>query len=254
MRRTSRSPSRWRWRVNRWTCSTAGDASSPFVHSRHRVVVESAAAGRLVLRHLSRDCTRPPTLAEHLLVFGLLVALMGRIGTRNLRARFTAESTWRYHHGAWPGEVHLPSDKAGWELCWEPEPAVRQAPADPREAFGTAVQRLLAADPARRWTVAALARELGTSSRTLQRRLSQDGSSFSTLLATARLGVSARLLAETAQQPAEIAYVCGFADQGHFSRAFKRHSAFTPARYRQAFGAEGGQAHLKPMDGARLKG
>ncbi|HEY0855564.1 MAG TPA: helix-turn-helix domain-containing protein, partial [Albitalea sp.] len=52
-----------------------------------------------------------------------------------------------------------------------------------------------------------------------------------------RLGLSARLLVQTQQPPAQIAYFCGFADQGHFNREFKRLSALTPGQYRHEFAA-----------------
>jgi AraC-like DNA-binding protein len=45
----------------------------------------------------------------------------------------------------------------------------------------------------------------------------------------------ARLLAESPQSPAQIGYLCGFSDQAHFTREFKRHSAVTPARFREQF-------------------
>ncbi len=34
---------------------------------------------------------------------------------------------------------------------------------------------------------------------------------------------------------AEVAYLCGFADQAHFTRQFKQHTAMTPGLYRDAF-------------------
>jgi AraC-like DNA-binding protein len=34
---------------------------------------------------------------------------------------------------------------------------------------------------------------------------------------------------------AQVGYVCGFADQAHFTRQFKRHTAMTPGLYRSEF-------------------
>ncbi|MBS1874368.1 MAG: helix-turn-helix transcriptional regulator [Acidobacteria bacterium] len=47
-----------------------------------------------------------------------------------------------------------------------------------------------------------------------------------------RIDHASRLLASTATPLAEIAEVCGFADQSHFSSAFKRTVGLTPARFR----------------------
>jgi AraC-like DNA-binding protein len=34
---------------------------------------------------------------------------------------------------------------------------------------------------------------------------------------------------------AEVGFLCGFSDQAHFTRAFKRQVGLTPARYRTEF-------------------
>lgn len=49
-----------------------------------------------------------------------------------------------------------------------------------------------------------------------------------------RLDSSAARLATTDDSLAEIAYASGFANQSHFTRAFKRHTGLTPARYRDS--------------------
>lgn len=48
-----------------------------------------------------------------------------------------------------------------------------------------------------------------------------------------RIEHASHLLANTATPLAEIAAVCGFADQSHFSSTFKRTVGLTPARYRE---------------------
>jgi AraC-like DNA-binding protein len=35
---------------------------------------------------------------------------------------------------------------------------------------------------------------------------------------------------------AQVGYLCGFADQAHFTRSFKRFTAMTPVVYRAQFG------------------
>jgi AraC-like DNA-binding protein len=205
-----------------------------FVHSRHHLDVVQDGAQGLVLHHVSRHAGQPPTRAEDLLVVGLLVALMQRLGTQGLRARLPGEASWRFDGACW-SEAPLPDDCSRWSLQWRAlVQAPREPPAGAHEAVAIA-HRLLAADPSRRWTVQALAREMALSTRSLQRSLSEGGSCFSDLLTHARLGVSARLLVQTGRSPAEVAYACGFADQAHLGRTFKRHSALTPGRYREAF-------------------
>lgn len=207
-----------------------------FIHSRHRVLIEERGAGSLRLRHASLDAGQPPHPGEDLLVFGLLVALIDWLGTDGLRAGFAGDAGVRWHEGRWTARG-MPADASRWAVQWRP--ALRRPPPPPPAGHDwiDAGHRLLAADPGRRWTLPLLAGELHTSPRTLQRRLGAGRSSFSALLTQARLAQSAKLLADTRQPPAEIGYLCGFSDQAHFTREFKRHAALTPARFREQFAA-----------------
>jgi AraC-like DNA-binding protein len=212
-----------------------------FVHSRHRVECVARTEHSMVLRHVSLAPAHPPTVAEDLLVWGVLTALFERIGNAALRCRLPGESAWRRVNQQWLG-AGWPAQVGTWEIQWEPalalaSPKPAAAPvAESADQHQTA-KAALARDPARAWTVAALAAEVNTSPRTLQRRLAQEQSSFGELLAAARAAQAAQWLATSALSPAEIGYVCGYSDQAHFTRQFKRQVALTPRVYRQQFGA-----------------
>jgi AraC-like DNA-binding protein len=77
-----------------------------------------------------------------------------------------------------------------------------------------------------------VARQLGLSARTLQRRLADAGYTYQTLVDEARRQLSARLLEETDYPLSEISFMAGFADQSAFTRAFKRWEGQTPRSYR----------------------
>ena len=77
-----------------------------------------------------------------------------------------------------------------------------------------------------------VARHLGMSGRTLQRRLSEQGASYQKLVDTARRRLARRLLRKTDYSLAEIAFMTGFAEQSSFTRAFKRWAGQTPRSYR----------------------
>lgn len=81
-------------------------------------------------------------------------------------------------------------------------------------------------------TVSAIASELAMSARTLQRRLSEQGHSFQSVVDTARRELAQRLLRETKYSLAEVAFLTGFAEQSAFTRAFKRWAGQTPRSYR----------------------
>ncbi len=205
-----------------------------FIHSRHRMRIEAAGPGRLQLRHVSLVAAEPPTVAEDLLVLGLLVALIDRQGTVDLQARVGARGWMRRTQGRWQA-VGPVGPSGGCLLQWRAQPlASVPAPSAASDRVSAAARRLQA-DPARPWSLATLAAELDCAPRSLQRHLAQQGSSFVALLRQLRLAQAARLLAETRTAPAEIGYLCGFADQAHFTREFKRHCALTPLRYREQF-------------------
>lgn len=78
---------------------------------------------------------------------------------------------------------------------------------------------------------------LGIGSRTLQRRLSDLGHSYQSLVDEARREVALRLVAEGRQSLIEVAFLTGFAEQSSFTRAFKRWSGKTPRAYREESGS-----------------
>lgn len=206
-----------------------------FIHSRHRVRVEAGGPGRLQLRHVSLVAAEPPTVAEDLLVLGVLVALIDRQGTVDLQARVGARGWLRRTKGRWQA-VGPAGPSSGWRLQWRAMPAAAPsaAPAAATD-WASAAALPLQADLGRPWSLAMLAAELHCAPRSLQRHLAEQGSSFVALLRQLRLAQAARLLAETSTAPAAIGYLCGFADQAHFTREFKRHCALTPLRYREQF-------------------
>jgi AraC-like DNA-binding protein len=83
-------------------------------------------------------------------------------------------------------------------------------------------------------TLAAVARDLSVSSRTLLRHLKRDGATYQGLLDEVRKEAAAWYLAET-QEPIEtIAARLGYADASNFSRSFRRWFGTPPAAFRRA--------------------
>lgn len=77
-----------------------------------------------------------------------------------------------------------------------------------------------------------VAERLGLSLRTLQRRLQDQGASYSDILDQARLRVASRLLSQEVYALSEIAYLLGFSDLSGFSRFFKRATGEAPGAHR----------------------
>jgi len=80
--------------------------------------------------------------------------------------------------------------------------------------------------------VQSVARALGTTSRTLQRRLAESGLSYNEVLDAMRRDAAAQYLAGESFSIGEIAYLLGYSEPAAFHRAFKRWHGTTPAAYR----------------------
>lgn len=85
----------------------------------------------------------------------------------------------------------------------------------------------------RRPSLAAVARRLTVSDRTLQRRLDECGTSFQQQLAGVRRTTASRLLANTELDPVAIAMLLGFVEPNSFARAFRAWERTTPLRWRE---------------------
>jgi AraC-like DNA-binding protein len=71
------------------------------------------------------------------------------------------------------------------------------------------------------------------STRTLQRRLAEEGTSFRGLLDDVRRTAAARHLRTPGLSNAEVAYVLGFSELAAFQRAFRRWYGVTPGEFRR---------------------
>lgn len=77
-----------------------------------------------------------------------------------------------------------------------------------------------------------VAKQLFFSSRTLQRKLAEEGTNFRTLVLEVRRELAEKYLADRSMPLAEISYMLGFSDTSSFSRAFKTWTGDPPAAFR----------------------
>lgn len=77
-----------------------------------------------------------------------------------------------------------------------------------------------------------IARELNMSSKTLERRLAERGTTFSALLETVRCEIAKHHLSKTDVRLEQIAYLTGYSEPAALVRAFKRWTGTTPMKFR----------------------
>jgi len=77
-----------------------------------------------------------------------------------------------------------------------------------------------------------VARELRTSSRTLQRRLAEDGATFQQLMQEARRELARHYLLHSSLELNETAYLLGYEDAHSFFRAFQQWEGHSPGEWR----------------------
>ncbi|MCR6625794.1 MAG: AraC family transcriptional regulator [Pseudoxanthomonas sp.] len=81
--------------------------------------------------------------------------------------------------------------------------------------------------------VAKVALELGTTERTLQRRITSEGHTFRALLIEARRELAKRLLSDPSTEIINVAGLLGYEDVTSFYRAFRSWEGITPSRWRE---------------------
>ncbi|MFC9689252.1 AraC family transcriptional regulator ligand-binding domain-containing protein [Kribbella sp. NPDC056951] len=115
-------------------------------------------------------------------------------------------------------------------------PDLRRRLAD-LQASATVADRVRAALtetlPAGDASIGAVTQQLATSARTLQRQLSQEGTSFQAILAGTRENLARHYLINGELRTSEIAFLLGYDDTNSFYRAFRTWTGTTPDAIRQ---------------------
>ena len=107
----------------------------------------------------------------------------------------------------------------------------RASHADPLETARTLASHLREWLPYGEISVEGVAAYLRMSTRTLQRRLRDWGFSFEEMIDDLRHAEAVRRVATGQESMMEIAFVLGYSDQAHFTRAFRRWTGMAPRDY-----------------------
>ncbi|MEM8926131.1 MAG: AraC family transcriptional regulator ligand-binding domain-containing protein [Actinomycetota bacterium] len=162
---------------------------------------------------------RPPTdVAAYRRYLGVTI---GRDDRQSIT--FSAEDASR---------AFLMANEAIWE-AFEPSLRTRLADIEPDDSHTDRVRaalvELLPSGSASRQAVAG---QLAVSTRTLQRRLSDESTTFQEVLATTRESLARHYLRSTSLAPQEISFLLGYEEPSSFYRAFQQWTGTTPERLR----------------------
>jgi AraC-like DNA-binding protein len=234
-----------------------------YVHSVHRIALEQAIEGRATLRHVSLRPGALPSAPEDLVVLGVLVALLEKLGFVDVEATIDGASVYPRADDAALRRLAQAGRTNEWVLRWLParnrheagdtgarradssaatvrDIAPRVVPTDLCAALAwPAAARVCAAallaDPMRPRALGDAATLTGMSKRTLQRTFTTAGLTWTALIAETRVRAASWWLVESEQPIAEVGFLVGYSDQPHFTRDFGRRVGLAPGRYREHF-------------------
>jgi AraC-like DNA-binding protein len=218
-----------------------------YLHSKHRIAQTVLTQQAVQHRHLSIKTGSAPSAAEDLVVLGVLIALLQNTGCEDVEASLA--------HGLrlWPWQ-DCPAQQAAlrdafgkqqtheWRISWtavagsemhsgSQEPHIEaKAPT----TLSARVQLLAQQRSNQALSVDDVARLLGHSTRSLQRKLKLEGTRHVDIIANERAERASRMLSQGQPSLAEIGFACGYTDQAHFCRDFKRRVGMSPLRYRES--------------------
>jgi AraC-like DNA-binding protein len=217
-----------------------------------RIAVTSSVDGTTVRYHWPEDLEPPDALVLTELVFWVVLARVAtRFEVRPLRVGTPAPPA---DTAAYRDFLGVPVDRAPeqsitfsavdaarpfltandqmWEFF---EPELRRRLSELADGASMTEQlraALLEMLPAGTATMNAVARELAVSTRTLQRRLRAESTSFQAVLSETREALARHYLTTAGMSAAEIAFLLGYEDANSFYRAFHSWTGQTPQRVR----------------------
>jgi AraC-like DNA-binding protein len=124
---------------------------------------------------------------------------------------------------------HFPNAVGASSTGHRESPASHPLPRDLVSAVRLQIETLL---PARAYPIDTIAETLAVSTRSLQRRLAEQGLTYSKVLAETRLRLAANRLKNTDIPVAEIAFDLGYTDASNFTRAFRAKTGVSPRAFR----------------------
>ena len=218
-----------------------------YLHSRHRIQVLESHPQKMTVRHFALPNFPEPYVEEDLVVLGVLAALIEEIGAQNLRVYLGDLEVFPTCNSNDLKRTISLNSSSTWTFVWDAmnpnaanlsklnKPLSNFMPLPNWQELTQKIAAYLASNLIKPPALSELASLHGFSSRGLQRKLADEGLTFSKLVSLIRSQLASHALLRSNQSIAEIGFVTGYADQPHFTRDFKKTVGLTPAKFRESF-------------------
>ena len=212
-----------------------------YFHSKHRLAIRSEDEKSITLWHYSKTSVRPE-IYEDIVVAGLLAGILDRFGCRDLVLEIEGQPL--IARGKVIRDISLPGDCSCFTVRWSTVGPAHIPVFDGQNRFLNSLTAagmgpvsrktgsLISSDPVRSWKVEDVAGEFGLSARSLQRRLTEEGTTFSKCVMAARCQCAVYYMTEEIDNLSAVGFLAGFSDAAHFSREFSKTMGILPSDFR----------------------
>lgn len=211
-----------------------------YFHSKHRLVLTEQAEGRVVMTHMSTTASKP-MIYEDLLLGGLMAGILSQYGCVDVRLDFSGIDAIGSERPLI--DFQPPEDCSRFCIQWTDlqrtvNPRLRaenQRMADfavtGQGTISAKVEKFVAQDPIEKCSLDQMAGHLRLSSRTLQRRLKDEGTTLGECILSSRCRCATYYMMEESESLTSVGFLAGFSDAAHFSREFRKKMGLSPSNF-----------------------
>lgn len=217
-----------------------------YMHSRHRIEQTILSDRKVQHRHFSVRAGTSPSAAEDLVVLGVLIALLQSAGCQQLDVKLPGGlKLWPWQDSPTQQselrDVFAREKTHTWRITWDnvnvqPKPEIATATnieSYVALSYSERIVQLSSQTLGEALSVEQAAQKLGYSTRSLQRKLRIEGACYIDIMANRRAQRASQMLSSQESSLAEIGFACGYTDQAHFCRDFKRRVGMSPMIFRE---------------------
>ncbi|MGF1911359.1 helix-turn-helix domain-containing protein [Vibrio kasasachensis] len=209
-----------------------------YIHSNHYIECEVAPTFARI-SHQSRGDSSP-TIEEDLAVLGVICGLIHHITDSAIT--LTLDESGQQPIFSYPdltvcGSIERSSE---WYIHWSADfsPSKTQPLQDTSKGDYLSADNIIDKTKRAIYSVGLLeanmlntAKLMALSTRSMQRYLNSSSAKFASILQEVRVHHASHLLLSEDLSFAEIGFICGFSDQAHFNRIFKKWTGMSPKQY-----------------------